>query len=178
MKAAARRLLQVCGQDLRWLPREFWVNVLAAAAVTPRVVRAAMYRAAGIRTATLNISAGCTVTGRGPVTIGRGTFVNLGCTLDALAPITIGQDCAIAPEVLICTSTHALAADGSFGPAVGRPVTIGDRCWIGARATILPGVRVGDGVVIAAGAVVTRDCQPGGRYRGVPAERYEPASPA
>jgi maltose O-acetyltransferase len=50
-------------------------------------------------------------------------------------------------------------------------VRIGDRCWIGARATILPGVSIGDGTVVAAGAVVTKDCEPGAVYGGVPARR-------
>jgi maltose O-acetyltransferase len=50
-------------------------------------------------------------------------------------------------------------------------VRIGDRCWIGARATILPGVSIGDGTVVAAGAVVTKDCEPDALYAGVPARR-------
>ncbi|MGI2292887.1 acyltransferase [Paenibacillus sp. GXUN7292] len=55
------------------------------------------------------------------------------------------------------------------GESDRKPVTIGKGCWIGARATILPGVTVGDGCVIAAGAVVTKDCEPDSLYAGVPA---------
>jgi len=170
------RIVTVCLEDLRWLPREFWVNVLASATVMPRVLRAAIYRSVGIHTRTLNISPGCTFTGKGAVNIGEGTFINLDCTFDALDSITIGRDCAIAPGVMVCTSTHDVAADGSFGPAIGQPVSIGDRCWIGARAVILPGVRIADGVQIAAGAVVTKDCLAAGRYQGVPARLHEPAT--
>lgn len=49
--------------------------------------------------------------------------------------------------------------------------TVGDGCWIGANATILPGVTVAPGCVIAAGAVVTKDTEPDGLYAGVPARR-------
>jgi maltose O-acetyltransferase len=52
-----------------------------------------------------------------------------------------------------------------------KPVRVSDRCWLGARATILPGVTIGEGTIIGAGAVVTKDCKPGAVYVGVPARR-------
>ncbi|WP_247602466.1 DapH/DapD/GlmU-related protein [Gordonia rubripertincta] len=52
-----------------------------------------------------------------------------------------------------------------------RPIVVGDYCWIGAGAIILPGVVVGEGCIISAGAVVIRDCEPNGLYAGVPAIR-------
>lgn len=55
-------------------------------------------------------------------------------------------------------------------PVAGQ-VSIGDSCWLGARATILPGVTIGEGTIIGAGAVVTEDCKPGAVYAGVPARR-------
>ena len=74
--------------------------------------------------------------------------------------------------VMVITSTHdhrdpRLRA----GAASGRSVTIADGCWLASRATVLPGVHVGEGCVIAAGAVVVRDCAPHGLYVGVPARR-------
>jgi len=54
---------------------------------------------------------------------------------------------------------------------VASEVRIGDRCWLGARAMILPGVTVGEGTIIGAGAVVNKDCEPGAVYAGVPARR-------
>ena len=56
----------------------------------------------------------------------------------------------------------------------GRPVKIGDRAWIGARAMILPGVTIGDDVVIGAGSVVARDCLEPGVYVGSPARKVGP----
>ncbi|WJH37282.1 hypothetical protein N6H14_05985 [Paenibacillus sp. CC-CFT747] len=69
--------------------------------------------------------------------------------------------------------------DKRAGAPIGLPIVIGDGVWIGTRATVLPGVRIGDGSVIAAGAVVTKDCAPHGIYAGTPARRVkELAGPA
>jgi acetyltransferase-like isoleucine patch superfamily enzyme len=60
---------------------------------------------------------------------------------------------------------------------VGRPITVEDGAWIGARAMIMPGVTVGAGATIAAGAVVTRDCVAGGTYAGIPARLIREPAP-
>jgi len=168
---SARSALRLLGQDLRWLPRNLVVNWLAPAIWMPRLARLALYRLCGLQLATAHISEHCRFDGTAGITIGRGTFVNADCRFDAMAPIRIGRDCAIAMGVLVGTSTHRLTEQGFDPVPSGQPVTIGDRCWIGARATILPGVRIGDDVVIAAGAVVTGDCRSNSVYAGVPARR-------
>jgi maltose O-acetyltransferase len=106
------------------------------------------------------------------VSIGDGSFVNAGCQFEGFGRIDIGRDVFLGPQVMILTSTHEIDEDGEVNrtPAV-RPVHIGDRCWLGARATVLPGVSIGEGTVIGAGAVVTRDCKPGALYVGVPARQ-------
>ncbi len=58
-----------------------------------------------------------------------------------------------------------------YGPARGEPVTIGDRCWIGARAVVLAGVTICDDAVVAAGSVVTRSIDEPGMYAGIAARR-------
>jgi maltose O-acetyltransferase len=71
---------------------------------------------------------------------------------------------------MVVTSHHPTLPDGTVSRvAEPRPVTIGDRVWVGARAQILPGVRIAADAVIAAGAVVTKDCPVAGVYAGVPA---------
>jgi maltose O-acetyltransferase len=74
--------------------------------------------------------------------------------------------------VMILTATHEIDDDGLVErvPAF-KPVRIGDRCWLGARVTVLPGVTIGEGTIIGAGAVVTKDCKPGAVYVGVPARQ-------
>jgi len=62
-------------------------------------------------------------------------------------------------------------ADQRAGKRVDRPIRIGDGTWIATRAVVLAGVTIGRGCVIAAGAVVTRDCEPHGLYAGAPAAR-------
>lgn len=72
----------------------------------------------------------------------------------------------------ICTGTHQLEAKDrrqNNGTSFARPIIIEADCWIGARATILDGVRIGSGTTIAAGAVVTRDIEPRCLAGGVPA---------
>jgi maltose O-acetyltransferase len=164
-------------QDVAWAFGNLYLNGLCASFFTPRVLRWALYRARGLDVRTPNVFPRCTITGGRDVTIGEGTFLNRGVYLEAVAPISIGRDCQVAMQVLIVTSTHPIE-NGRFGhDRVGRPVTIGDRCWIGARAIVLPGVTIGDDVVVAAGAVVTADCTPGGLYAGIPARRIRDLVP-
>jgi maltose O-acetyltransferase len=99
--------------------------------------------------------------------IGDRTVINRGCTLDLRGPLHIGDDVSISPEVAIITNQHAWREPG-FALQT-KPVFIDDHAWIGLRATILPGVRIGRGAVVAAGAVVTRDVPPGAVVAGVPA---------
>jgi maltose O-acetyltransferase len=106
------------------------------------------------------------------VSIGDGSFVNVGCWFEGFGSIDIGRDVFLGPQVLILTSTHDIDEDGQVTrtPTVS-PVRIEDRCWLGARATVLPGVTIGEGTIIGAGSVVTRDCKPGALYVGVPARQ-------
>lgn len=71
------------------------------------------------------------------------------------APVTIGDDTMIAPNVIIHTSTHDYNYHPMWTRRIDRPVEIGKHVWIGCGAIILPGVKIGDYAVIAAGSVVT-----------------------
>ncbi|QHC60054.1 acyltransferase [Rathayibacter sp. VKM Ac-2760] len=108
------------------------------------------------------------------LSIGPGGFLAVGVYLDAAAPITIGREVMIGPHAMVLTSTHAVGGPERRGGASEyHPVSIGDGCWIGAGAIVLPGVAVAAGCVIAAGAVVTEDTEPHGLYGGVPARRLK-----
>jgi acetyltransferase-like isoleucine patch superfamily enzyme len=101
------------------------------------------------------------------VRFGKNVYINRGCTLDLRGTLTIGDNVSISPDVTVLTATHGLN-DPTFG-IEHHSVTIEDHVWIGTRALILPGVRLGRGSVVAAGAVVTRDVAPLEVVGGVPA---------
>lgn len=89
---------------------------------------------------------------------GDGLFMNFDCVILDVCPVRIGDFCMMGPGVHIYAATHPLdAAARCAGPEYGKPVTIGNRVWIGGRAVILPGVTIGDDAVIGAGSVVTKD---------------------
>jgi acetyltransferase-like isoleucine patch superfamily enzyme len=83
--------------------------------------------------------------------------------------LTIGDDVMIGPKVTLVTSGHPVAPAERFKGVVMKPIVIGNNVWIGAAATVLPGVTIGDGAVVAAGAVVSRDVPPNTMAAGVPA---------
>ena len=113
---------------------------------------------------------------RTTVSIGTGTRINADVILDCRGGIEIGDHVSISPQVAIVTADHDhQAADFALRH---RRVVIEDHVWIGMRATILPGVRVGRGAVVAAGAVVTRDVEPGSIVAGVPARRVAQRNPS
>ena len=114
------------------------------------------------------VQMGCRFLNGRRVFLGERTVVNFGCLLDGRRySIHTGADVSIGPEAAILTLGHnPQAAD--FADQGGE-VHIGDRAWIAFRATVLPGVRIGEGAVVAAGAVVTRDVEPFTIVAGVPA---------
>ncbi|WP_214757083.1 maltose acetyltransferase domain-containing protein [Exiguobacterium sp. s123] len=90
--------------------------------------------------------------------VGDRFYANFDCVFLDICPITFGDDCMLAPGVHIYTATHPIdPIDRISGYEFGKPVTIGDRVWIGGGAIINPGVTIGDEAVVASGAVVTKD---------------------
>lgn len=105
---------------------------------------------------------------------GGGTFVNYKCWFDLGADIVIGNKCNIAMNVTFMNSDHDLAdSERRAGKYRPKPITVGDGCWIGANSLIMPGVTIGSGVVIAAGSVVTKDCEKDCLYGGIPARKIK-----
>ncbi len=102
----------------------------------------------------------------GTITIGDGTYLNRNTEIVAARSVTIGRECKIGRDVLIMdTDQHAVPG----GELIVAPVVIEDRAWIGARAIVLKGVRVGHDSVVGAGSVVTRDVPPATVVAGQPA---------
>lgn len=104
------------------------------------------------------------------IRLGERFFGNFDCVMLDCAPITIGDDVLIAPKVGLYTANHALdAGERAAGACWAKPITVGDRVWIGGGVSIIGGVTVGEGAVIGAGSVVIRDVPPYTVVAGNPA---------
>lgn len=104
----------------------------------------------------------------GGIHIGEDTIVGFRAFLDGRDELKIGSHVDIASEVMIYNSEHSID-DPEFAATTG-PVEIGNYVFVGPRAIILPGVKIGNGAVIAAGAVVTKDVPEFAIVGGVPAK--------
>lgn len=91
------------------------------------------------------------------IEVGENFYCNCGvCILD-VCKVKIGDNCLIGPQVGIYTACHPIdRATRVSGVELGKPITIGNDCWIGGRAVINPGVTLGDNVIVGSGAVVTK----------------------
>jgi acetyltransferase-like isoleucine patch superfamily enzyme len=133
------------------------------------LIRVLLYRHAfGMKIAKrVRIDGDCLIWGPGRITIGTGTVINRGVVLDGRFPLTIGDHVSVSIQSVLLTLEHDLC-DPNFR-AVGAPVSIGDRAFIGAKALVLPGVSIGENAAVAAGAVVTKDVPAAAIVGGVPA---------
>jgi len=150
----------------------------------PPPVRATWLRAMGAdigpgarihRCALINLE----VAGFASLSVGAEAHVGPECILDLASPISIGARATLSPGVTVLTHSDpghsAVAADH---PRATGPVVIEDDAWIGSRAVILHGIRVGARAVVGAGAVVTRDVAGGTTVAGVPARPLPAGTPA
>ncbi|QVN17707.1 sugar O-acetyltransferase [Burkholderia pyrrocinia] len=108
-------------------------------------------------------------TGGAGMKIGRNVFVNQNCTFYDLGGLAIGDDVMIGPNVSLITSGHPVEPSRRRDFVVAKPIVIERNVWIGAGATIIGGVTVGEHSVVAAGAVVTKDVPPNTLVGGNPA---------
>jgi acetyltransferase-like isoleucine patch superfamily enzyme len=96
-------------------------------------------------------------TGGAGTRVGLDVFVNQNCTFYDLGGLDIGDGVMIGPNVCLITSGHPLEPSRRRDGVTARPIVIGRNAWIGAGATLIGGVTVGENAVVAAGSVVTRD---------------------
>lgn len=102
------------------------------------------------------------------IKIGKDVFVNSGCCFQDQGGVTLGDGCLVGHNVVFATLDHD-KSPSKRGDMTAAPIVVGKDVWIGAHATILKGVTIGDGAIVAAGAVVTRDVPPNTIAAGVPA---------
>lgn len=103
------------------------------------------------------------------ITVGKNVFINSGCCFQDQGGITIGDGALIGHQVVLATLNHDLNPERRKSMKAA-PIVIGKNVWIGAHATVLAGVSIGDNAVIAAGAVVTKDVPPMTVVAGIPAK--------
>ena len=103
------------------------------------------------------------------ITVGRKVHIGYECMFTGHAPIDIADEVMIANKTNLVTSGHPVPPDQRRDHLTGAPIAIETNVWIGTAATILPGVTIGAGSVVAAGAVVTHDVPPATLVAGVPA---------
>ncbi len=103
------------------------------------------------------------------IAIGRVVFIGSQCAFTGHAPIDIADEVMIAHKVNLVTAGHPVEPGKRREYITAEPITIDTNVWIGVAATVLPGVHIGEGAVVAAGAVVTHDVPPATLVAGVPA---------
>jgi maltose O-acetyltransferase len=136
-----------------------------------RTIRRAYLRTwLGTLGAGTGVQMGCQFLNGRKVHFGARNVINFGCLFDGRKfSIRTGDDVSIGPEASILTLGHDPQSP-EFADRGGE-VTVGDRAWIGYRAIILPGIEIGEGAVVGAGAVVTKDVAPFTIVAGNPARK-------
>ncbi len=173
-----RKLLHVAADEFHAIhPRYLVLQMLIALLPHNALcrVRSLLYRGAGFKIGRGALILGkLTLTAEGPMaamlTIGWGSRVNSPFYAELNAPIVIGNRVSIGHNVVFITTDHEI---GGFaeraGPSKPAGITIEDGAWVGACVTILPGVTIGRGSVVAAGSLVTQSVPPNKLVGGVPA---------
>ena len=154
----------------RWLPSRAALLNLVVNRIPFVGLRMRAYARAGVplaAAAETPVMLGAEVWSPRELSIGARTIVGRRCVLDARGGIAIGSDVNIGSDTILMTAKHEVQ-DPDF-TASYAPIAIGDRVWIALRATVLGGVTIGEGAVVAAGAVVTRDVPPFAIVAGTPA---------
>ncbi|CCF45877.1 galactoside O-acetyltransferase [Colletotrichum higginsianum] len=120
----------------------------------------------------LQVDYGCNIT------VGDRFYANFNCVILDCAHVTIGDRVMFATGVSLITATHETGLQSRRDNIeYAEPITIGDDCWIGANVTVLPGVKIGKGCTIGAGALVNRDIPDYSVAVGVPAKVVKKVDP-
>jgi acetyltransferase-like isoleucine patch superfamily enzyme len=137
--------------------RQAWYRRVLGWRIGPRVtvLMGQHVQMAGVRSSGMKVS------------IGKGSVINDDCRLYTTGGLIIGENVSISSGAWLVTGTHDI--DDPVFPDRYLPIVIGDYVWVGMRATILAGVTIGEGAVVMAGAIVTRDVSPYTVVGGVPA---------
>jgi maltose O-acetyltransferase len=186
MNTHATKLVRIVNEELYGL-RMPLVIVKVLATMLPHYVGSRL-RARILRLAGFQIGSGCMFLGMptfigGPglekrLKMGNNCILNVNCLFDLCGVVTFGSHVSLGPEVMFITGSHEMNSSGKrAGKVFPEPITVHDGTWLGARVVVLPGITIGAGSIVGAGAVVTRNVPPNTVVGGVPARiirRMEP----
>ena len=155
MKDFFSGLYHFCIEIIMWIPCHLLRRLICKIVMKDFSMKSAISRNVDIRSP-YRISIGC------------GCVINKKCVLDGRGGLKIGNNVDIAQETNIWTEQHDYNSP-SYAP-ICKSVNIQDYVWVASRVTILPGVTIGRGAVVACGAVVTKDVPPLAIVAGIPAK--------
>lgn len=169
-RLSQKEIFEKAGGRTKAILTEFLVMILRLVGHLPsHTIRKFSYRLTGVKIGQGSvIHMWANFFNPGGVVIGEDTIVGDHCFLDGRASLKIGDHTDIASQVLFYNSEHDLSSEDFR--AISMPIEIGDYVFIGPRAIILPGVKIGNGAVVAAGAVVVKNVAPFKIVGGVPAK--------
>lgn len=168
------RRIKETRRHLKLIVSDLLQNWIASGVVCPIKVRPILYRLAGNK-----IGKGCYLSpriflgpGPGKLFVG-GTFINYNCWFDLGDDIIIEENCNIAMNVHFINGTHEIGDNKRrAGKGITKKIVVKSGAWIGADTIIMPGVTIGNGVVVGAGSLVTKDLEDNAIYLGRPASLY------
>lgn len=106
------------------------------------------------------------------ISIGKNVFINHACSFLDMGGITVGDNVLIGPKVNLVSENHPIDPTQRKS-LIGKPIVIKNNAWIGAGATILPGITVGENSIVAAGSIVTKDVPDNCIVAGNPAKQIK-----
>jgi len=167
---SSKEVIQKSGNRFANILLDFWLMILTLVGYIPfHTIRWLFYAISGMKISpNAHIHMWARFYNPSGITVGEDTIIGDHALLDGRAPLGIGKHVDIASSVMIYNSEHDINSEDFR--AIEAPVEIGDCVFIGPRAIILPGVKIGKGAVVAAGAVVTKDVPELAIVGGVPAE--------
>jgi len=167
-------LLTIVKKLYQWLspvliPIEF-LTLKATGHIPSHHIRNLIYRTFGMRIGRgSHIYGGVEVRNPRGIMIGTGTSIGHNVILDGRGGLVIGNNVNFSSGVWVWTVEHDVASPDFKGSSA--PVAVEDYAWLSCRVTVLPGITLGEGAVVAAGAVVTKDVEPYTIVGGVPAKK-------
>jgi acetyltransferase-like isoleucine patch superfamily enzyme len=140
--------------------------------ILSRTLRVKLLRLAGARIGPKSfIKGGTYISNPSNLVLGSNVILNRNCYMDLRAPLVIGDFVGVGHGTTFITTVHPIVPGMNVGIGITqKPVTIGNRVWIGANVTVMPGATIGDDAIISVGSILMRDVPPNSVVAGAPGQ--------